>query len=75
MRRGGGVHTVSSPSGKRWWNKVDGKVVSRHRTKETAVEAGRAIARKLRAEHTIHRSDGVITEANSYGNDPREIPG
>jgi hypothetical protein len=41
---------------------VDGEVVSKHRTKEVAVEAGRAIARKVEVEHTIHRSDGVITE-------------
>jgi hypothetical protein len=35
-----------------------------------AVEAGREMARKLKVEHTIHRRDGVITEKNSYGNDP-----
>ncbi len=53
-----------------WWNKVDGKVVSRHRLKEMAVEAGREIAKRLEVEHTIHREDGAITEKNSYGNDP-----
>jgi hypothetical protein len=52
------------------WNKVDGRVVSRHGAKEGAVEAGREIAIKLEAEHTIHREDGVITEKNSYRNDP-----
>jgi len=70
MKRGGGVHTVPSPTGPSWWNKVDGKVVSRHRLKEEAVEAGREIARRLRVEHSIHREDGAITEKNSYGNDP-----
>lgn len=35
-------------------------MLSRHRLKEVAVEAGRAIARKLEVEHTIHRQDGVI---------------
>jgi hypothetical protein len=70
MRRGGGVHTVPNPAGSGWCNEVDGKILSRHRVKELAVEAGREIARKLRVEHTIHRTDGVISEKNSYGNDP-----
>jgi hypothetical protein len=67
MEQGGGVHTVPAPG---WWNKVNGKVVSRHKKKEDAVEAGREIARKLRVEHSIHRTDGTIGEKNSYGNDP-----
>jgi hypothetical protein len=70
MRPGGGVHTVPAVEGRGWWNKVDGRVISRHRQKDTAVEAGREIARKLRVEHSIHRRDGAITEKNSYGNDP-----
>jgi hypothetical protein len=71
MKRGGGVHTVPAPGEKTgWWNKRNGRVISRHRQKEIAVETGREIARKLRVEHSIHRSDGAITEKNSYGNDP-----
>lgn len=70
MKRGGGVHTVPSPIGSGWWNKVDEKVLSRHRIKEAAVAAGREIAKRLEVEHSIHRSDGAITEKNSYGNDP-----
>jgi hypothetical protein len=70
MNRGGGVHTVPSPAGKGWWNKRDGKVVSRHRLKEVAVAAGKEEARRLRVEHTIHNADGEIGEKNSYGNDP-----
>jgi hypothetical protein len=70
MNRGGGVHTVPSPIGAGWWNKVDGRVISRHRLKENAVEVGRAVARELKVEHTIHKSDGSIGEKNSYGNDP-----
>jgi hypothetical protein len=70
MKRGGGVHTVPSPAGGGGWNKVDGKVVSRHRLKENAVEAGREVARRLKVEHTMHLSDGSIGEKNSYGNDP-----
>jgi Uncharacterized protein conserved in bacteria (DUF2188) len=70
MKRGGGVHTVPSPEGSGWWNKVDGKVLSRHRLKDSAAEAGRVIARRLAVEHTIHLTDGRIGEKNSYGNDP-----
>ena len=67
MKRGGGVHTVPAPG---WWNVMDGKVLSKHRHKEQAVEAGREIARKVEVEHTIHLENGKIGEKNSYGNDP-----
>ena len=67
MDRGGGVHTVPAPG---WWNVRDGKVLSKHRRKSEAVEAGRVIAQQLEEEHTIHNADGVIGEKNSYGNDP-----
>jgi hypothetical protein len=70
MKRGEGVHTVPVPDGPGWLNKVDGEAVTKHKDKEAAVVAGREIARLLRVEHTIHRKDGVITEKNSYGNDP-----
>lgn len=61
---------MPSPVGSGWWNKVDSRVLSKHRTKDNAVEAGREIARRLEVEHTIHLSDGTIGEKNSYGNDP-----
>ena len=70
MERGGGVHTVPSAAGAGWWNKVNGKVVSKHRTKDNAVIAEREIARRMALEHTIHPTDGTISEKNSYGNDP-----
>ena len=75
MKRGGGVHTVSVGDGKRWHNVVDGDVLSRHRTKKSAVVTGRSIAKRLQVEHSIHRTDGEITEKNSYGNDPGDVPG
>jgi len=68
MKRGKDVHTV--PDGKGWINKRNGRTVSRHRTKEVAVEVGRQMARTLKVEHTIHGQDGVIQDKNSYGNDP-----
>ena len=64
------VHTVPNPDGKGWVNKQDGEVISRHRTKENAVDRGRSEARKDRTEHTIHKQDGTISKKNSYGNDP-----
>ena len=70
MKRGGGVHTVPAAIGTGWWNKSDGRVLSRHRLKSEAAAAGREIARGLRVEHTIHRKGGQISEKNSYGNDP-----
>jgi hypothetical protein len=70
MARGQDVHTVPASVGAGWWNKRGKRVISRHRTKEDAVTSGREAARRLKVEHTIHRADGVITEKNSYGNDP-----
>jgi Uncharacterized protein conserved in bacteria (DUF2188) len=65
------IHTV--PASGRWENKRAGKGVtlSRHETKQEAVEAGRAQATRDRAEHIIHKEDGRIGERNSYGSDPR----
>ena len=68
MHRGGGVHTVPTPDGG-WKNEVIGTVVGPYVLKRAAVKAGRALARQLRVEHTIHRKDGVISEKNSYGQD------
>jgi len=64
------VHTVPNPEGKGWINKYDGDPVSRHRTKENAVDRGREIAQEHHTEHNIHNTDGTIGRKNSYGNDP-----
>lgn len=64
------VHTVPNPDGSGWVNKVRGRVVSRHRRKDTATDTGRSIARHNRSDHFIHNLDGRIGRANSYGNDP-----
>lgn len=65
------IHTV--PASGRWENKRagEGSALSRHETKEEAVEAGRAQAIRDQAEHIIHKEDGRIGERNSYGSDPR----
>jgi hypothetical protein len=70
----GWVHTV--PDGNAWKNEVEeGGDISKHRTKEEAVEAGRDEARRRQTEHVIHNADGSISERNSYGHDPRNVPG
>lgn len=44
-------------------------------TKDEAVAAGREAARADKVEHIIRNMDGTIAEKNSYGHDPRNIPG
>lgn len=44
-------------------------------TKEEAVHLGRDAARQDKVEHIIRNLDGTIAEKNSYGHDPRNIPG
>jgi hypothetical protein len=43
--------------------------------KEEAMNAGRKIAKQNQVELIVHRQDGSIGERDSYGNDPRDIPG
>jgi hypothetical protein len=75
MPKNGDVHTVHRNG--QWVNTVECE--SGHHgpyaTKEKAVNAGRRIAVDNRAEHLIHNMDGTIHERNTYGHDPRNIPG
>ena len=48
--------------------------MSRHDTREEAVEIARDAARAAKRELLIHR-DGVILSRDSYGNDPTDRPG
>ena len=52
-----------------WHNRIEGQggLLNTHTDKTTAVEAGRAEARRRQA--------GTIGERNSYGHDPRDVPG
>jgi Uncharacterized protein conserved in bacteria (DUF2188) len=64
--------------GDQWKNKREGTgraFGADYSTKEDAVAAGREAARADRVEHIIKNQDGVISEKNSYGNDPRNVPG
>ncbi|MFJ6377414.1 DUF2188 domain-containing protein [Pseudarthrobacter oxydans] len=60
-----------------WKNKHEGndRASSTHGTKEEAIQAGREAAQKAGVEHVIKKLDGTIGEKNSYGNDPRNVPG
>ena len=72
----GFVHTVHSNGV--WTNSVEGDDRANRQafdTKEEAVDAGRAEARRRETEHVIHREDGSIAERNSYGHDPASRPG
>lgn len=63
------VHTVPDSNGLGWKNLSGGQTLSRHHTKDAAVEAGRQTARQQSAEHIIHKRDGTIGQKNSYGPD------
>lgn len=73
MAKGKGVHVVRS--GKGWAVKSGGRKVSSHRTQANAAKAGRSVAKTGRTELYVHGRDGRIREANSYGNDPSNVPG
>ncbi len=49
--------------------------LSTHSTQEEAETAGRATARADQVEFELHGRDGQIRERDSYGNDPRDVPG
>ncbi|WP_338305165.1 DUF2188 domain-containing protein, partial [Bradyrhizobium ottawaense] len=46
------------------------RVGSTHHTQAEATEAARSTALREHGEVVIHRPDGRIRDANSYGNDP-----
>ncbi|CAM5536348.1 DUF2188 domain-containing protein [Leifsonia shinshuensis] len=61
-----------------WKNRIEGettKIGGTYGTKDEAVRAGRDEAQRRSVEHIIRNLDGTIGERNSYGNDPRNIPG
>lgn len=60
-----------------WKSKVEGSSRAAHagETKAEQTAVGRDMARERKVEHTIRNLDGEIGQKNSYGNDPRNIPG
>jgi hypothetical protein len=63
-------HVVPSSSG--WAVKKSGaeKASKTFDTKEEAVDYGRVLSKNERTELYIHKSNGMIQNRNSYGNDP-----
>ncbi|QBX57297.1 DUF2188 domain-containing protein [Nocardioides seonyuensis] len=61
----------------KWKNRVEAleELPGEYDTKEQAVGVGREEARERQVEHLISNLDGTIAERNTYGNDPRNIPG
>jgi Uncharacterized protein conserved in bacteria (DUF2188) len=64
------IHVV--PQNEKWAVKRENESnpISLHDTQESAINAGKPIAQADRTELVIHRPNGEIREAWSYGNDP-----
>lgn len=64
-------HVVPHPDGG-WAVKRGGsaRIISRHRTKQDAVDNARKLSRRQGAELRIHNKDGKISDSDSHGNDP-----
>ncbi|TLM80793.1 DUF2188 domain-containing protein [Pseudarthrobacter sp. NamE5] len=61
-----------------WKNKREGSdrpFGTGYGTKDEAIAAGRDAAKADKVEHVIKNENGQIGEKNSYGNDPRNVPG
>jgi len=61
----------------KWHNRTEGHGVldGEYDNKASAQRAGRDKARERKVEHIIRNLDGTIGERNTYGHDPRDIPG
>lgn len=61
-----------------WKNKREGTghaFGAEYGTKDDAISAGRDAAKADKVEHVIKNENGRIGKKNSYGNDPRNVPG
>jgi|688.fasta_scaffold51129_6 hypothetical protein len=65
------IHTTPHPNGG-WQNKIGGnqKASNISPTKKEALSKGKEIAINKKLEHVIHNLNGVVSNSNSYGNDP-----
>jgi len=65
------------PQGDSWAVKIEGEGSPRstHQRKSDAVDSGRALAKSLQVEFVVKNQDGRIAEKDSYGNEPRNVPG
>jgi hypothetical protein len=69
------IHVV--PEDGRWAIKEEGvdEAFQVHETQEAAITDARALAASRGVELLIHGEDGTITERDSHGSDPRDVPG
>jgi hypothetical protein len=60
-----------------WDNKLAGakRAGSHHKTKQEAINAARRMSNNERSELKIKNRNGEISQSDSNGNDPKEIPG
>ncbi len=71
-------HSVLGAEG--WQVTKDGKAVSEHASQAdaeaAAIQAGRkAFEKGGLGQAVLHKSDGVISEERTYGEDPEKTPG
>jgi hypothetical protein len=69
------VHVV--PHDGEWAVKTENNAgyISHHNTQEAAINAAKPLAQLQHTELVIHRPNGQIREAWSYGNDPSQSLG
>jgi hypothetical protein len=59
------------PSGSQWHVTHQQQVLSRHNTKQAAIDAGQTVAKANQpSQLVVHRADGTIEFEWTYGNDP-----
>lgn len=74
MMQSKNIHVVHKHG--KWMVEEEGsKSAAEFATREEAVQVGKQNAKNNCVELLIHREDGTIGERDSYGNDPRDIPG
>lgn len=64
-----------TPQGGSWQVQLDGNPQDTYSTQAEAEKTGRELAKQNNAEFQLHGEDGSIRVKDSYGGDPRNIPG
>lgn len=72
-----GENVWVTPQGNKWAVKEEGNKtpLSTHNKQSAAREEGIKQAKQNESEFILQNQRGKIREKNSYGNDPRNIPG
>ena len=66
------IHTTYDPEKKVWKTVLEGqeKPLATSKTKAAAEKKSIREAKKREVEHIIHKKGGLITDSDSYGNEP-----